>query len=100
MIRENKFVNEQLQVSISGNIYKEDAMEIRESFAALISNGQKLFVIDLSQVEYIDKYVLRTLVRIQKRVMQNGGNLIISGLNKRFKKQLALIRLIKIFDSQ
>lgn len=65
MIRENKFVNDQLQVSISGNIYKENAMEIRESFTTLISNGQKSFIIDLSQVDYIDNYVLRTLVWIQ-----------------------------------
>jgi anti-sigma B factor antagonist len=98
MILETKIENEQMQVSFSGSIYVKEAMEIRETFIALINQGQKFFLFDLSQVDYIDSPGLGVMVLIHKRASRNGGNLKIRGLQGIVKDLFELTRLNKVFE--
>ena len=42
-----------------------------------MEKGHKEFIMNMKNVEYIDSSGLGTLVAIQKRALQNGGNVII-----------------------
>jgi len=100
MIQEMKMVETQMQVALSGNIYLEEVKEIKETFTSLINQGQKCFLIDLSQVDYIDSAGLGALVYIQKRTLKNGGRIKIKGLQGIVKELFELTRLTKVFEIQ
>lgn len=100
MNQEIKVTDKHVMVSLSGSIYVEEATRLRESLIGYITQGHNTFVLDLSDVEYIDSSGLGTLVAIQKRARQNGGNVIIKGLKGLVKELFELTRLTKVFEIQ
>ena len=54
MIQEITVSEKNVLVSLSGSIYVEEAAQIRESLIGYIDNGHKTFIVDLSNVDYID----------------------------------------------
>lgn len=100
MIQEVTVLNDQVLVTLSGSIYVEEAAAIRENLISYIDRGNKTFVIDLSDVDYIDSSGLGVLVAIQKRALQNGGSVIIRGLKGLVKDLFELTRLTKVFEIQ
>ena len=85
---------------LSGSIYLEDAVQVREILIGYIGKEQKNFIIDLGEVDYIDSSGLGSLVSIQKRAMHNGGSVVIKGLNGLVKELFELTRLNKVFEIQ
>lgn len=100
MIQEITVIDNNVLVSLSGSIYVEEAAQIRESLISYIEKGHKTFLIDLSEVDYIDSSGLGTLVAIQKRALQNGGSVVIKGLKGLVKDLFELTRLTKVFEIQ
>jgi len=100
VIQEITVTENNVLVSLSGSIYVEEAAQIRESLIGYIEKGHKTFLIDLSEVDYIDSSGLGTLVAIQKRALQNGGSVIIKGLKGLVKDLFELTRLTKVFEIQ
>ena len=100
MIRETKMVNDQMQLILTGSIYVEDAKEMRETLTSFIDKGQTSFLIDLSQVDYIDSTGLGMLVSIRKRAIQGGGNIKLQGLQGLVKELFEMTRLTKVFEIQ
>ena len=92
--------NGQVTVSLSGSLYVEEAAALRERLLDYIQSGQRNFVIDLKGVDYIDSSGLGVLVAIQKRALQNGGKVIIKGLQGTVKELFEMTRLTKVFDVQ
>lgn len=98
MIQQMTFADNQVQVSLSGSIYVEEAAQLRESLLGYTAKGYKTFIIDVSEVDYIDSSGLGTLVAIHKRALQNGGNVIIKGLQGLVKDVFELTRLTQVFE--
>ena len=98
MIQEVTVTPKQLQVVLSGSIYVEEAKAIRESLIGYIDRGHQSISMDLSKVDYIDGTGLGTLVSINKRAMEKGGNVKIKGLQGIVKDLFELTRLNKVFE--
>lgn len=100
MIQEITVTDHHVLVILSGSIYVEEAAQLRESLIGYIDKGHKTFILDLGGVDYIDSSGLGTLVAIQKRALQNGGSVIIKGINGLVKDMFELTRLTKVFEIQ
>ena len=70
MIQEITATDNQVLITLSGSIYLEEATQLRASLIGYIEKGHRTFIIDLSDVDYIDSSGLGTLVAIQKRALQ------------------------------
>jgi len=100
MIQKVSLAENQVSVDLSGSIYVEDAVQLRESLLAYIARGHMNFVINVGAVDYIDSSGLGTLVAIQKRVLQNGGSVTVKDLQGLVKELFELTRLDKVFEIQ
>ena len=94
------FVENQVLVTLSGSIYVEEAARIRESLIGYIEKGHKNLIVDFGEVDYIDSSGLGTLVAIQRRALQNGGSVVIKGLQGLVRDLFELTRLDRVFDIQ
>lgn len=100
MIRETKLMNGQMCIYISGSIYIEEATELRETFTYLINRGHKLFMVDLTQVDYMDSTGLGMLIFVRKQIIQAGGSIKITGLQGLVKDLFELAHLNQQFEIQ
>ena len=100
MINQIRLVDNQVQATLQGAIYVEEAAALRETLLGYIEKGHNTFLIDLEGVDYIDSSGLGTLVAIHKRALQNGGSVVIKGLHGLVKDLFELTRLDKVFEIQ
>ena len=100
MISQIQIVNNQLQVTLQGSIYAEDAATLRKTLLGYVEKGHYSFLIDFSAVDYIDSSGLGTLVAIQHRALRHGGGVAITGLTGLVKAQFELTRLTRVFEMQ
>jgi anti-anti-sigma factor len=68
--------------------------QIQVSFAG----EERLVVLDLAGVEFIDSTGLRLLLRVREQVASHGGNLLIGRLSRPVKRLLDLTRLTDRFE--
>ncbi|WCK53928.1 STAS domain-containing protein [Aneurinibacillus sp. Ricciae_BoGa-3] len=100
MIRDVKVSNNQVLVTLSGEIYVEESTVLREQLLQCLEKGLSHFVFNLSEVNYIDSSGLGVLVAIHKRALQNKGQVTIQGLNGSVKELFELTRLTKVFPTE
>jgi anti-sigma B factor antagonist len=93
-------LNNQVKVKLSGEIYVEEATQIRDKLLQYIDKGHTKFLIDLALVKFIDSSGLGVLVAVQKRALQKDGGVIIKGLSGTIKELFELTRLTKVFEIQ
>lgn len=62
----------------------------------LMGQGNSLFVLNLSSVEFIDSSGLGTIISILKNLTLNKGNIAICGANKPILNLLELTRLDRV----
>lgn len=92
-------VNQQeVLVIVEGRIFVEDAAQLREKLLELIDQGHRRFIIDMHQAMYIDSSGLGVLVAIHKRAVENGGGVVIRGLQGVVKDLFLMTRLNKVFE--
>lgn len=89
---------QEVRVSLEGKIFVEDAAQLREKLLDLIAAGYRRFVINMSKTTYIDSSGLGVLVAIHKRAIENGGGVVIQGLQGAVKELFLMTRLNKVFD--
>ncbi|WP_134702249.1 STAS domain-containing protein [Ammoniphilus sp. YIM 78166] len=100
MIKDIQASHGQVRVCLSGRIYVDVATTIREKLFPYVDQGYKNFIIQLSEVDYIDSSGLGVLVALQKKAVQNGGGVSIQGLRGHVKELFELTRLTRVFDIQ
>ncbi len=100
MVQEITVAENLVQVNLSGSMYVEEAVQLRESLMGHIAEGRKQFIIDLGGVDYIDGTGLGTLLHIRNRTRKNGGIVIIKGLKGLVKDLFELTRLNMLFEIQ
>jgi len=98
MTTEVSIHDKQVRVIISGSIYVQDAAVLLENLLGFIDRGHITFLIDLSEVDYIDSSGLGTLITMHKRANKCHGSVTIKGLNGLVKELFALTRVDKVFD--
>lgn len=83
--------------SLSGNLQGELAAKVREAMLTYIEDGYSSFRIDFSNVSNIDSTGLGILVTVQKRSIQQGGNIVLENLHGKVKATFERTRLSKAF---
>ena len=74
------------------------AESFKNSVKFEIASESTKFIFNLSSCEFIDSTFLSALVTSYKRIVENGGALIIVGLKPPVKSMFQLTRLDKIFN--
>jgi len=88
----------QVTANLSGNLQGELAARIRETLLTYIENGHCSLKVDFSNVTNIDSTGLGILVTVQKRSLQNGGDMVLHGLHGNVKAAFDRTRLSKAFS--
>lgn len=89
--------NSQVVVTLAGSLQGELAAQIREAVLTYIADGYYDFKVDFSKVNTINSTGLGMLVNIQKHALQQGGDIIIHGLQGTVKAAFDRTRLSKAF---
>jgi len=98
MRQEINILGNQVQVNLFGSLYVEEASILRKNLLCHIDKGYKDFLVNLAGLDYIDSSGLGVLVGIQKRAVERGGGIVISGLKGTVKDLFELTRLTKVFE--
>lgn len=98
MRQEMNVLGNQVIVNLYGSLYVEEASVLRKNLLSYIDKGYKDFLVNMAELEYIDSSGLGVLVGIQKRSIERGGGIIISGLKGTVKELFELTRLTKVFE--
>ncbi len=72
---------------------------LRDTFRAEVDKGQKLFVIDMSGVPFVDSAGMGELVACLKRAKEAGGDMKLASLSQRVSDTLMLLGLAEILDT-
>lgn len=87
-----------IRVQLVGNLYVEEATELRERLLHQIDIGIHAILIEMNELEYIDSSGLGVLIAIHKRCLQKGGSVKIKGIRGNVKELFELTRLNKVFE--
>ncbi len=86
-------------VELAGRItLGEESNQLRTLLKDILSRGKTRMVLDLAEVTYIDSAGLGTLVAGFTSAQNQGANLKLANLTKRFKEQLHITKLVTVFD--
>ena len=87
-----------IMVLIITTILTDDNDILKDGFSALLNEGYKDIILDLSKTEYISSLVLASFVFMLKKIKEAGGNLVFCCINNKIKEILAITNLDKVFD--
>jgi len=79
---------------------ENDIKSLQESIMSVIESvpdGIKL-ILDFSNVRFLSSAVLGLLIRISKRIYENGGKLMLCNINPKIYEVFKITRLTKVFD--
>ncbi len=94
-----KEVNGVSVVELAGRItLGEESNQLRTLLKDILSRGKTRLVLDLAEVSYIDSAGLGTLVAGFTSAQNQGANLKLANLTKRFREQLHITKLVTVFD--
>jgi anti-sigma B factor antagonist len=72
--------------------------ELERLFTGLLDNGHQRFILDLSEATYINSGGLRCLVTAWRRAREQGGDLVLYGLNNRLDEIFSLVGFDRVFQ--
>lgn len=74
------------------------ATQFRQQAQELISKGEKLILIDLKKVSFMDSSGLGALVLILKTIQANEGRLFLMSINDQVKMLFELTNMTQMFE--
>jgi anti-sigma B factor antagonist len=87
-------------LDLSGRITMgEGTLIIRENIQKLLNAGDRKFLLNLSDVDYIDSSGLGELVTSFTTVRNQGGHLKLLNLTKRVQDLLQITKLLTVFEA-
>ncbi len=96
---EEKDVNGVTVLELNGRVtLGEGSSLLRTKLKDLLSQGKTRLVLDLAEVSYVDSAGLGTLVAGYTSARNQGANLKLANLTKRFHEQLSITKLVTVFD--
>ena len=86
-------------LDLSGRItLGEGSVQLRDGIRDLLSKGQKLILLNLADVNYIDSSGIGELVSAYTTVRNQGGELKLLNLTKKVHDLLQITKLYTVFD--
>jgi anti-sigma B factor antagonist len=76
----------------------EGDMVLRESVQSALKAGNKLIVLDMKEVKYVDSAGLGELVASLKSAMAAGGSMKLSNLNETVNILMVYTKLVQVFE--
>ena len=83
---------------IDGEVDLNTSPELKKVFGKLLDAKTKKFIINFSNVTYIDSSGLATLVEIFKKSRSYGGALKLTDMSTKVKNLFEITKLEKLFD--
>ncbi|MDA8162553.1 MAG: STAS domain-containing protein [Desulfobacteraceae bacterium] len=91
-----------LVVSVIGRMDAVTAPEFDKSINELIACGERAFLVNLSGLEYISSAGLRSILAFAKRLKEQDGKLLFSGLQGHVREVFSIsgfLGIFKVYDS-
>ena len=91
-----------LVVTVNGRMDAATSPEFEKSIFEFIAQGEKAFLINLSGLEYISSAGLRSILAAAKRLKEQDGKIVFSGLQGHVKEVFTISGfqgIFKIYDS-
>ncbi len=85
-------------VSSRGRLDQSLNPRLEHSFVKLLDDGHQRFIVDLSEATYINSGGLRCLVTAWRKSREQGGDLVLCGLNNRLEEIFSLVGFDRVFQ--
>lgn len=85
-------------IGVHGQLTLNNRSQFKERVLARLADGEKEFVIDFGDADYIDSSGLGVLVSLSKHIRDQNGRLKLAGLNEDLARLFALTKLDSLFD--
>ncbi|PHS01310.1 MAG: hypothetical protein COA78_22940 [Blastopirellula sp.] len=82
----------------SSLIEKKLSKDAQQIIGTVKSVGPPLVVFDLTQVQLIDSYFIRLLVRTWKLIKKRDGNIVLAGVNPECLKLLERLKIESLWE--
>ncbi|MDF1612013.1 MAG: STAS domain-containing protein [Stygiobacter sp.] len=76
-----------------------EAEDLKDKTTSKLNAGFNKFIIDLSNVEFIDSTFLGVIVGTLKKAVKNGGDLKLIGFQPNVRAMFELTRLFRVFET-
>ena len=80
-------------LSLSGKLDTTTAKAFEEKILARIESGDRRFIIDLAQLDYISSSGLRVLVSAAKRLANDNGKIVLCSLREPVREVFNIVRI-------
>ena len=87
-----------IMINIPKDFIVDEVATFRIKINKLIEEGQKNFIFNFSECDFIDSTGLGALVSIYKKCAENGGSIKLKSLKPDVEKLFKLTRLDKVFE--
>ena len=90
-------------VSVKGRMDAVTAPEFDKNMIDLISKGEKAFVVNLGELDYMSSAGLRSILALAKKLKEREGKIIFAGLRGPVEEVFKISgfqSIFKIFDSE
>jgi anti-anti-sigma factor len=90
-------------VSVKGRMDAVTAPEFDKNMIDLISKGEKTFVVNLGELDYISSAGLRSILALAKKLKEREGKIVVAGLKGPVEEVFKISgfqSIFKIFDSE
>jgi anti-sigma B factor antagonist len=74
------------------------AQNLMDEVIKLSEEGQNKFVLELSELKYMNSTGLNVLINILTKSRKNGGDLAICGVSKKVQELLLITKLTSVFN--
>lgn len=85
-------------VSPNGRLDSNSSPQLEQTLTAQLRKGYTWLVVDMSEVEYIASSGLKVLVAAWRRAREQGGDVVLSGLQPRIMEILEMVGFDMLFD--
>ena len=79
------------------NFLHEENEKLMASIDGLLNEGHKKIILDLSSTAYVSSLILASLVYIQKKAKETGGDLVFCEVKNRVLDVIKMTNLDKVF---
>lgn len=76
----------------------DESNQLRSKIKEVLAQGKKRLVLDLGEVSYIDSAGLGTLVAAYTSARNDGGEIRLANVTKKFGELLNITKLVTIFN--
>ena len=84
-------------VSVKGRMDAITSVDFEKNLTEWLTNGQKDFLIDLSEMDYISSAGLRSILKISKQLQMRNGKMIFAALQDSVREVFRISGFDKIF---